>query len=198
MCQKGFSDEERVQNFLAGNTTAVEELVIRYESRVFNIAFLPSSDVELAEEILIEAFTELYVCLQANEQPWNVHEFLISETLEAFERISGSRDWSINPSALEEQLKIGSTEEDTAIFSLGSLVVRLPLDYRIVFILKDVEQLPRESVSRITGLTNYEVRHKLRRSRSMLARWMRKSTVPGNISSSNGEVRTFPTVLPID
>lgn len=63
-----FSDEQLVECFCGGEDCAFEELVARYEVKVYRIGILLVKDASLVEEVLARVFSDLYQLLIA-ERP---------------------------------------------------------------------------------------------------------------------------------
>lgn len=167
----------------SGSAVAIEQLVRRYESRLFRLARNITSNYEDAEEVVQNAFIKAFYNLSAFRGDSRFYTWLVRITVnEALMKIRGRRlsqvpidnadegedqlipsqldDWGPNP---EERY---SQEELRRILDIS--VSKLDPKYRIVFQLRDVEELTTDETARALDLSVPAVKTRLARARLQL------------------------------
>ena len=167
----------------SGSAVAIEQLVRRYENRLFRLARNITSNYEDAEEVVQNAFIKAFYNLSAFRGDSRFYTWLVSITVnEALMKIRGRRfsevpidnadegedqlislqfnDWGPNP---EERY---SQEELRRILDIS--VSKLDPKYRIVFQLRDVEGLTTDETARALSLSVAAVKARLARARLQL------------------------------
>jgi len=178
------SDLILVERAQRGDTTAFDELVERYQDSLFRVARRMCGEVEAAEDILQETFVKAYLNLDRfrGEAKWStwLYRIAYNECLmrrrrepnqpvdsldEVLETAEGEvhreiADWSVNPEevVLQEELRV----------VLDEAIAALPEDYRLVFLLRDVEGFSAKEVQETTGLTLPTIKARLHRARLFL------------------------------
>ncbi len=174
-------EKELVKLAQAGDRKALSELVKSHEQTVYNFAFKICRDKEKAENTMQETFlsmvknisqfsgdsklsTWLYRivanhCMMAarSQKKFTFVEIETEDSLFDEKYISDSTrlpDVSIENNELRKQL-------DNAINKLAP-------EYRLVFLLRDVEEQSTEETARITGLSVAAVKSRLHRARAFL------------------------------
>jgi len=174
-------EKELVKLAQAGDRKALSELVKSHEQTVYNFAFKICRDKEKAENTMQETFlsmvknisqfsgdsklsTWLYRivanhCMMAarSQKKFTFVEIETEDSLFDERYISDSTrlpDVSIENNELRKQL-------DNAINKLAP-------EYRLVFLLRDVEEQSTEETARITGLSVAAVKSRLHRARAFL------------------------------
>ena len=189
--ETGPSDVELVALAAAGDGAAFGELVQRHQERVYALAVRLLRDPSEAEEVVQEAFLAALEKLSgfrgdAAFGTW-LHRVAANAALMRLRRRRRAPD-----AALEEQVEsllfafdgAGRIDEaprhdwsKRADDQLGDREVRcaieaavqnLPEDYRIVFLLRDVEGLSSEEMSGLLGISVAAVKSRLHRARLVL------------------------------
>ena len=179
------SDELALVNAAkAGDVTAFEELVRRYDRNVFRIANHITQNREDAEDVVQDAFLKAYSNLaqfqgQSKFYTWLVR-IAVNEALMRLRRRRPERmvsldedvkteddsvprevaDWSPNPEQLYGQ---GELKE-----ILTKTIQGLPASFRTVFVLRDVEGLSTEETADALSLSIPAVKSRLLRARLQL------------------------------
>lgn len=166
-----------------GSPIATELLVSRYESRIFRLARNITFNHEDAEEVVQNAFVNVFQSLTTFRGDSRFYTWLVRIAVnEALMKVRGRRfrevsiddasgeednvihheleDWGPNP---EERY---SQEELRKI--LETAINRLDPGYRIVFQLRDVEGFSTEETARALNLSLPAVKTRLRRARLQL------------------------------
>lgn len=177
-------DESRmIASILAGETQLFHELIRPYERRVYAMALSFLRNEADAEDVAQEAFLKAFRNLAGFRGDAKFGTWLVSITLnEARSRIrrrdavkiesldepdeEGSpallRDWKEIPSEALERKEVRSL--------LHKAITALPLIYREVFQLRDIEQLSVQEAAQALGITTSSVKVRLHRARMMLQR----------------------------
>ncbi len=192
---EGASDEDisLVSQVLSGNLAAFEELVRRYDRRIYRVTLAITQNKEDAEDAMQDAFLKALENLDqfagaARFSTWltriGVNEALqrlrkrgrfesLDEPVEAGDSFVPRQieDWRDNP---EQQYAREELREllETAIGSL-------PPIYRTVFVLRDVEHMSNEETAAALGLSVPAVKSRLLRARLMMRDRLSRHFVAG-------------------
>ena len=167
-----------------GNTNAFNELLRRYERKIFRLAMHITQNREDAEDVLQEAFLKAYehldqfqgqskfytwiVRIAVNQALMKLRKRKSDRSVSLDETIDTGEDtvareiaaWDENP---EQQY---SREEINQI--LGSAIDDLAPIYRAVFVLRDVDELSTEETAEALDLSVPAVKSRLLRARLQL------------------------------
>jgi RNA polymerase sigma-70 factor, ECF subfamily len=173
-----------VQSAKAGDVSAFEELVKRYDRNVFRIAQHITQNREDAEDVVQDAFLKAYSNLaqfqgQSKFYTWLVR-IAVNEALMKLRRRRPERmvsldeevkteddslprevaDWSPNPEQQYTQAELRDI--------LTKTIQGLPATFRTVFVLRDVEGLSTEETAEALELSVPAVKSRLLRARLQL------------------------------
>jgi len=179
------SDElELVQAAKAGDVSAFEQLVKRYDRNVFRIAQHITHSREDAEDVVQEAFLKAYSNLEQFQGQSKFYTWLVRIAVnEALMKLRKRRperfvsldedvkteddslprevaDWSPNPEQLYNQSELRDI--------LSRTIQGLPPTFRTVFVLRDVEGLSTEETAEALDLSVPAVKSRLLRARLQL------------------------------
>lgn len=167
----------------AGDLSAFESLVNRYERKIFRLAMNITQSREDAEDVMQEAFLKSYQHLgefQGNSRfyTWLVriavnqalmklrrrrpNELSLDDSIETEDDILPREveDWGPSPEDRYEQTELGKI--------LSTVIGELDPSFRIVFQLRDIEELSTEETAELLGLSVPAVKSRLLRSRLKL------------------------------
>jgi RNA polymerase sigma-70 factor, ECF subfamily len=175
----------------SGNNTAFEELVNRYERKIYRLALRLTGNPQDAEDVLQETFLKAFEHLPEFRQDSRFYTWLVriavNEGLMKLRKRRSDKtepmddavdedghvmprefqDWKPNP----EQLL--SREEMERV--LLDAARRLPASLRTVFMLRDVEELSTEETAEALNLTPGAVKARLFRARFQLREELSKT-----------------------
>lgn len=179
------SDAVLIDRIRKGDERAFSKLVQRYEQTVWGFAFKLCRDREKAEESFQDTFVNVFrkidqfdgrskfstwlYTIVANNCLMKRRRRKLEDLLESYDEAPDVEDASVQKQLASwdhtpvEQLLHGELKEQ-----LDHAISTLPDDYRIVFVLRDLEQKTAEETSKITGLSVPAVKSRLRRSRIFL------------------------------
>ena len=167
----------------AGDTSAFEELVNRYERKIFRITQHITQNQADAEDAMQDAFVKAYEHLQDFEGDSRFYTWLVRIAVnESLMRLRKRRpgqvsldqpiegednemprdveDWGPSPEARFAQTEMGAI--------LDSVIAKLEPIYRAVFILRDVGEVSTEETARILNISIPAVKSRLLRARLKL------------------------------
>ena len=176
-------DEEVVRRVLEGETPLFELIMRRYNQRLYRVARAILRDDAEAEDVMQDAYVRAYEHLaqfagRSQFATWltriAIHEALARSkrrrrteqfgaddgnevTINAEASLEGN---TLNP---EEQLKV--TELGRA---LEDAILSIPEQYRLVLMMRDVEQLNTQETAAALALTEENVKVRLHRARAMV------------------------------
>ena len=164
-----------------GDRKSLAELVKIYEQTVFNFSFKICRNKDKAEHTMQETFLSMVKNLkqfsgQSKLSTWlyrvvSNHCLMLARTegkygYTSFEDDSSEieekdfADWNISPDRV--------TENNELKAHLDKAIEKLPADYRIVFMLRDVEGFSTEETAKMVELSVPAVKSRLHRARSFL------------------------------
>jgi len=167
----------------AGDGTAFEELVNRYERKIFRLTMNITGNREDAEDAMQDAFFKSYAHLQsfqgdsrfytwlvriaANEALMRLrkrrpNQFSLDEPVETEDDLMPREieDWDPSPEQRYAQTEMREI--------LNDLIEKLEPDFRTVFVLRDVEELSTEETAQALGISVPAVKSRLLRARLKL------------------------------
>jgi RNA polymerase sigma-70 factor (ECF subfamily) len=173
-----------VERAKAHDDHAFEELVRRYHSQVYRLALTVTKNPRDAEEVTQETFLNLYRKLdtfrgESKFSSWLYRvtanfalmrlrkqrrqpQVLLDDLLPQFYENSGKNDkpasdWSERADRQFENRELGS--------KINTAIADLPEKYRIILVLRDVENLSNEEIAQTLGMSVPAVKSILHRSR---------------------------------
>jgi RNA polymerase sigma-70 factor (ECF subfamily) len=167
----------------AGDAAAFEELVNRYERKIFRLTMNITRNKEDAEDAMQDAFMKAYshldrfqedsrfytwlVRIAANEALMRLrkrrpNQFSLDEPIESEDDFVPQQieDWGPSP-----EQRFAQTEMRDI---LRGVIEELPPDFRIVFLLRDVEGLSTQDTAEAVGISEAAVKSRLLRARLKL------------------------------
>ncbi len=178
-------DEQLIEQARNGNVRAFETLVKRYEQMVYGFSFKMCRNKEKADETLQDTFINVYKNLKqfngnSKFSTWLysivTNNCLMNRRKRKMDREMMSLDEPPVEEGANHHESIPSWDDTPAekIMNaelrsrLDTSIQKLPQDYRVVFILRDIEGQSIEDTSRILKLSVPAVKSRLRRARIFL------------------------------
>ena len=183
MTYKELPDEQLVQQAQANDTRAFDELVHRYQDRVYRLAFRILRHEEDAAEALQDAFLSAFRGIknfkaESTFSTW-LYRVATNAALMRYRRrrephLSLEQSQSPNPDAEPLEVPDWSAQpldelldqETREVMEAG--MERLPEDLRTVFVLRDIEGLTNAEVAGVLDVSVAAVKSRLHRARSGL------------------------------
>lgn len=183
------NEENLIELAKNGDKKALAEIVKKYEQTIFNFAFKICRNKDKAEHTMQETFLSLIKSLnqfsgKSKLSTWlytvvSNHCLMMARTNKKFENSasfddddalideSSIADWSVSPEKIIENYELKNI--------LDNAIEELPSDYKIVFMLRDVEGLSTEEAAEIVNLSVPAVKSRLHRARAFLRNKLNES-----------------------
>ncbi|HJQ99520.1 MAG TPA: RNA polymerase sigma factor [Candidatus Polarisedimenticolaceae bacterium] len=170
---QSLSDEEIVARVLSGEVALFEMIMRRYNQRLFRtVRAMTPSDAE-AEDVLQEAYVNVYHHLAQFEGRAKFSTWLTRIAIhEALGRQKNRRRFTtVDDLELRPAMDPTPEESATSIELRGVLqraLERLPESLRMVFVLREVEGLDTDETAACLGISAANVKVRLHRARALL------------------------------
>lgn len=186
-------EKEIIKKAQNGDMQALSDLIKKYEQTVYNFSFKICRNKEKAENTMQETFLSMVKSLNqfsgnSKLSTWlytvvSNHCLMLARSQKKHEYTpigdddsliddKDVADWSVSP------LKVAENNELKEM--LDSAVSKLEPEYRIVFMLRDVEGLSTEETAEVVNLSVPAVKSRLHRARAFLRNELNKSLKYGN------------------
>lgn len=178
---KELRDEELIARVQQGQRRAFDELVRRYQGRLFSFTLRMVHDPVEAEELAQDTLIRAYVHADKYREiaRFSTWIFTIATNL-VRNRVRQKKrrplQLSLNPHPDDDEIPLDPPDpradpsrriEGAELGSLISLATsRIPERYRIPFLLREVEELSYEEIQQVTGLKLGTVRSRINRART--------------------------------
>lgn len=182
-------DGELVALFRSGDLSAFVELIGRYTQKAHNLAMRITRNEEDAEEVLQDVFVTVYKKIDNFEGKSAFSSWLYRITVNtSFMKLRKRKQSAavsleeISPSVRNSWVGRRSDSCDVNFITarhelrsaLEGAISRLPEDYRLIFILRDVDGLSNQEVGEVLQLSVPAVKSRLHRSRLMLRKRLQR------------------------
>jgi len=186
-------EKELIEKAQTGDRRALSDLIKKYEQTVYNFSFKICRNKEKAENTMQETFLSMVKSLgqfsgNSKLSTWlytvvsnhclmmaraqKKHEFAPIEDEESLIDEKDVADWSISPGKIAENNELKEI--------LDSAISKLEPEYRIIFLLRDVEGFSTEETGEMVKLSVPAVKSRLHRARAFLRNELNKSLKYGN------------------
>jgi len=178
-------DDILIAEFLGGQSQSFEELLSRYSTKVFNLAYRLTKNHEDAEEVLQDVFTTVFKKVDRFQgksafSSW-IYRITVNSSFMKLRKRRRARTVfleDVNPSYKETWIadddESNSALEQTFRREIRELLDRniksLPDDYRGVFVLRDIDGFTNREVGKLLGISTPAVKSRLHRARTLLRR----------------------------
>ena len=175
------TEEKLIEDAINGSNYALAQLVKKYEQTVYNFAFKICRNKERAENTMQETFLSMVKSLKqfsgkSKLSTWlytivSNHCLMLARSqkkydytaLENEDGLIDDRnivDWKFSPDKITENGELKDVLDDA--------IQKLPHDYRVVFLLRDVEGLSTQEASDIVNISVPAIKSRLHRARAFL------------------------------
>ena len=187
-------EEEKnwIESFLSGEKKAFDNIVMKYQDRVFNLCYRFLGDYEEAEECAQEVFIKVYNSLRkfkfrSSFSTW-LYRITVNMCKNRLKTLKQQRERS--RFSLDDPLSLqnGNLEREVGDESLAPLTLiqrkekeriiqeainSLPPEFKTLIILRDIDGLSYEEITGITGLKMGTVKSRIARAREKLKEKLR-------------------------
>ena len=180
------TDEVLIKRFQDGDEESFNELVSRYKDPLFNYVARMLKDRVYAEDIVQETFVRVYRNRNRYQQiakfsTW-IYTIAINLTktelrrqnLRRFFSLSGSADSGKSFELPDTKINLEKSAEDTIVGErIKGAIDELPKTFREVIILRDIQELSYEEISKIVGVPLGTVKSRVNRGRTRLQKMLK-------------------------
>ncbi len=176
-----YTDEELIARFQNGDEHAYIELVNRYRDRLINFAYRFVNDEEQAEDVVQDTLLKLYTHRHyyRNIAKFSTWIYTIAGNLAKTELRKRKRHKVTNLSQMgreEREYELPAVETESGQIVEGQYAEKqiqqaiqtLPLHFRTVIILRDIQELSYEEISNIVDIPLGTVKSRINRARLQL------------------------------
>ena len=185
--QYQYTDEELIASFQNGNEQAYIELVRRYRDRLMTFVFRFLGDMELSEDIVQDTMIKLYTHKHYYKEiaKFSTWIYTIAGNLAKTELRKRKRRKVTLLSQMntdDRKYEIPSTELQSENIVQGKYteryiqkaILQLPLHFRTVVILRDIQELSYEEISKIVNVPLGTVKSRINRARLQLQQTLKE------------------------
>jgi RNA polymerase sigma-70 factor (ECF subfamily) len=164
-----------VQRTLDGDTAAFEQIIVRYERRVFSLAMKLLGSTDDAQDAAQDVFLRVFKYIHRFNTDKPIEPWLMQTTVNVCRNIGRNRQrrWNTFPETVDPQMAVaceardphaGLAEEQQRQMVWKALE-SLPKKERLAVILRDIDGLTTAEVAQILGSTETTVRSQVSRAR---------------------------------
>jgi len=182
-----YTDEELIARFQEGDERAYVELVRRYKDRLLNFVYRYLNSYEQAEDVVQDTLMKLYTSAHMYREiaKFSTWIFTIAANLAKSElrRLKRRRVISIHSMGFDDkEYEIPSEtydpeKETTSAYGekqIQQAIDTLPDQFKTVILLREVQQLSYEEISRILGVSIGTVKSRINRGRLRLQKLLKE------------------------
>lgn len=187
-----FTDEELMAQFQAGNENAYLEIVERFKDRLFAFIYRFVGDEDLAEDLVQDTLIKVYTHRHAYREiaRFSTWIYTIAGNLARTELRKRKRRATFSMSTLglgEREYELPSEDFAPSKTLEGEQIekhirialAKLPLHFRTVIILRDVQELSYEEISKIMKIPLGTVKSRVNRARLRLQEMLSNLRIKG-------------------
>jgi RNA polymerase sigma-70 factor (ECF subfamily) len=182
------TDEELIKRFQEGDTDAFTELVLRYKDPLYSYVLRMLKDRVNAEDIVQETFVRVYRNRKKYQQiakfsTW-IYTIAINLTKTELRRQNLRRFMSLSGGVTDngksfelpdQKINLEKSTEDTIVGEhIRMAIDKLPKTFKEVIVLRDIQELSYEEISKILGVPLGTVKSRVNRGRTRLQKLLSK------------------------
>ncbi|MDM7997433.1 MAG: sigma-70 family RNA polymerase sigma factor [Acidobacteriota bacterium] len=184
------TDNSLVREFISGNDEAFTQLVSRYKDSITNYLNMMVGDYDIAVDLCQETFLRVYRSIHrySNLYQFSTWIYRIATNLAIdeiryrkrrgqvfYRNILGNRKPSDREEPEFEIRDVRRSPRDEVLRKesgqiLGDAIRSLPEKYRTAFIMKEVQELPYETIAKVLNCSAGTIKSRLHRARELLQR----------------------------
>ena len=180
----GPSDFELAQKSAGGDSDAFEQLYRRHYRRVYALSLRMLSDPTMAEDMTQEVFVNLFTKIgsfrgESQFTTW-LHRMTVNQVLMYFRKASTRSELTTDEGETPVQIVRG-TEDPGRMpvvdrIGLENAIRQLPLGYRTVFVLHDVEGYDHDEIAQMLTISQGTSKSQLHKARLKLRGLIRQQS----------------------
>ena len=176
-----FTDEKLIEQFQNGERASYTQLVNRYKDRIINFVFRYVGDYDLAEDIAQETFIKLYIKKDSYKKiaKFSTWLYTIAGNLAKTElrKIKRRKTYSVSSLGSDDRefIIVDNTDDNKHDKNdikegefLQKSILELDEDFRTIIILREIQELSYEAISKILKLPLGTVKSRINRGKLKL------------------------------
>ena len=180
MEKSNYTDEQLIKQFQEGNKLAFNELVFRYKDKILNFLYRFMYDKDVAEDLAQETFIKVYTKKDSYKEiskfsTWlyTIASNLAKTELRKIKRRKTFSISSITKSDKEHNFFVDDSKEEEILDKnenniLHESIYSLEQDFRTIIILREIQELSYENISKILKLPLGTVKSRINRGKLKL------------------------------
>lgn len=191
MRMENATDAELVSRAKAGNECAFRDLVLRYQKKIFHLAYRMTKDKDAADDLAQETFIRTYQALGRFKENYPFYTYIYRICMNLSINYHNRQKRTLYQSRTENWEKILeeegifpesiSTAEEKTLTRLEAEIDQLSPEYKAVVVLKFYEDLSCEEIARALEIPLGTVLSRLSRARQRLAAALEKKEAAGEM-----------------
>lgn len=168
------TERELIEDCQRGSEDAFRELVERYQRRAFWIAYHMLGDAEISRDVCQEAFLRVFRAIARfhagrSFYAW-LYQIVLNLSIDQLRKVRGRRQPTLEAVAEPtdpDPGPVGHLQREELRRRVQRVLTRLPIKYRTVIALRDIQNLSVEEIAEIVGSNRATVRWRLHRARKI-------------------------------
>lgn len=186
MMDKQIEDAEIISRVLSGEKQLYELIVRRFNPVLYRIGRTYGYNHEDTQDIMQESFVDAYRGLSgfrgdASFKTW-ISRVMLNRCFQQVQKTRLQKELTVSINDNKEAMYTSSENETEKrmkqrelAFVLEDAMSKIPLDYRMVFILREVNGMDTAQTAALLNITSSNVKVRLSRSKTMLRKEIEKS-----------------------
>ena len=181
MTKYELTDEELIKEFQNGDVRAFDKIVHRYKDRLLNFIYRFINDIDRSEDLVQDTFIKLYTHRNSYQEiaKFSTWLYTIAANLARTElrKIKRRKTFSITDLSYEDrEFIISSTDDKPDEENLSNIfeknvqfaLAELPDNFKTIIILRDIQELSYDEISKIVKVPLGTVKSRINRGRVKL------------------------------
>ena len=181
MTNNQFTDEELIEKFQGGDKQAYDKLVFRYKDKLHHFIYRFLNDADRTDDLVQDTFIKLYTHKNSYKKIalFSTWIYTIAGNLARTElrKIKRRNTYSISDLGtsdkefvVEARSEYGQKDKNRRLLSenLQNILSKVPSEFRIIIILRDIQELSYDQISKIVNLPLGTVKSRINRARLKL------------------------------
>ena len=171
------TDEQLVSRIIKGETKLYEQVIQKYNARMYRIGMAIVKDDAEIEDLMQNTYIKAYENLSKFEfksafGTWLVR-IMINECLQFIKKkkkvpMDSLNEYSMETRSADNQTPASITQNKELARALETALLELPEKYRLVFVMREMEDMSVAETVQALDLTESNVKVRLNRAKSML------------------------------
>ena len=177
--KNNITDEILIKRFQNGDRQSYNELVFRYKDKILNFLYRFMHDIDLAQDLAQETFLKVYIKKDSYREisKFSTWLYTIASNLAKTElrKIKRRKTYSISEISISEREHNYFIDEDNndklddnEAKILHKSIFELEQDFRTIIILREIQELSYENISKILKLPLGTVKSRINRGKLKL------------------------------